>query len=323
MRNPVQRIITCCLTIFAAVTVTHAAPKASETFLLWLGTPPGAMKGDDVKAGRIAKAIKDGTYKVPNRNRSGTRIPTCDVYLPAKEKATGTAVVVYCGGGYGSVCIKSEGISVAKWFNDNGIAVFMVAYRCSPFKHPVPHWDVQRAIRLVRANAKKYGVKTDQIGIMGFSAGGHVTSTLSVHYDESFGRKPVDKIDKVSARADFSILIYPVISMRNEITHRGSRNNLLGGRASDELIAKLSNDEQVNKRTPPSFLAHGKTDRVVKYINSQRYHEACKKHGVPTKYILMERGNHGPGMRDGKPSINGASEDYAEPMIKWIKEIVK
>lgn len=299
-----------------------AVPEASETFLLWPGTPPGAKEQDAAKAVALAASIEGGTYKIPHRNRAGTRVPTCDVYLPPKDKATGTAVVVYCGGGYGSVCIQSEGISVARWLTENGIAVFMVAYRCSPFRHPVPHWDVQRAIRMVRKNAQEYGIRKDKIGIMGFSAGGHVASTLSVHYDNEFGRKPIDEIDKVSARPNFSILIYPVISMRDGITHNGSRKNLLGQNPSEEVLATLSNDEQVNKETPPAFLAHGKPDRVVKYINSQRYHEACLKHQVKSKYILMERGGHGPGMLDGKPSIKHASDEYAVSLVKWIKEIV-
>lgn len=309
------------LGILLTVAPTFAGPDASETFLLWPGTPPGAKEKDAVKAQALAKAIKDGAYKAPKRNRAGTRVPTCDIYLPPKEKATGTAVVVYCGGGYGAVCIKSEGIPVAKWLNDNGIAVFMVAYRCRPYRHPVPHWDVQRAIRMVRNDADKYGIKKDRIGIMGFSAGGHVASTLSVHYDNEFGRKPSDEIDKLSARPDFSILIYPVISMRNGITHYGSRKNLLGPRPSEEVVATLSNDEHVNGKTPPAFLVHGKPDRVVKYINSQRYHEACRKHNIKSKYILMDRGRHGPGMMEGKPSIRDASEEYAVSMVTWIKEI--
>ncbi|MBT3200205.1 MAG: alpha/beta hydrolase fold domain-containing protein [Phycisphaerales bacterium] len=322
-KKAAYRMIVCGLILFAAATVTHAADtlKASETFLLWPGTPPGARDGDDAKAAATAKAIKDGSYKIPGGNRGGIRVPACDVYLPPKAKRTGTAMVIYCGGGYGAVCIGSEGIPMAKWLNANGIAVFMVSYRCRPYQHPVPHWDVQRAIRLVRSRAKEFDVKPDKIGIMGFSAGGHVASTLSVHYAESFGRKPIDDIDKISARPSFSCLIYPVISMRKELTHGGSRRNLLGANPSEELVVKLSNDEQIDKNTPPAFLVHGKTDRVVKYQNSQRYHEACKKNGVPTKYILMSVGNHGPGMKDGKPSISRASEGYAEAMVKWIEEV--
>ena len=304
----------------AAPTVTF---KVSETFLLWPGTPPGARDGDDARARAVAKAVRDGSYKIPGGNRRGTSTPTVDVYLPPKEKRTGTGVMIYCGGGYGVVCIQSEGLPMAKWLNANGIAAFMVSYRCSPYRHPVPFWDVQRAIRLVRSRASEFGVKTDRIGVMGFSAGGHVTSTLSVHYKETFGRKPIDAIDKVSARPSFSCLIYPVISMRDGITHGGSRRNLLGPKPSDELVAKLSNDEQVDKDTPPAFLAHAKTDTTVKFINSKRYHDACKKNGVPSEYILMETGRHGPGVRDGKPTISSAKEDYADAFLKWIEKTLK
>ncbi|MCP4378832.1 MAG: alpha/beta hydrolase fold domain-containing protein, partial [bacterium] len=297
--------------------------KATETILLWPGTPPGARGGDEAKAVATAKAIKDGSYKIPKGNRSGISVPAIDVYLPPKDKRTGTGIMVYCGGAYGAVCIQAEGLPLAKWLNANGIAVFMVSYRCRPYNHPVPFWDVQRAIRTVRSRAAEFGVKADRLGVMGFSAGGHVTSTLSVHYKKAFGRKPLDAIDKVSARPSFSCLIYPVISMRKGITHGGSRRNLLGNKPSDELVALLSNDEHVDKDTPPAFLAHAKTDRAVKFINSKRYHEACKKNGVPSEYILMAVGNHGPGVRDGKPTIRNAKEDYAEAMIKWIKKTLK
>jgi acetyl esterase/lipase len=322
-KKTVCGIITYCLILCLTTTLAHAAPKASETLLLWPGTPPGAQPGDETKAASTAKALKEGTYKIPGGNRRNISVPAIDVYLPPKEKQTGTAMVIYCGGGYGAVCIGSEGLPMAQWLNDNGIAVFMVSYRCRPYLHPVPFWDVQRAIRLVRHHAKRFGVKTNEIGIMGFSAGGHVTSTLSVHYKETFGRKPIDDIDSLSAKADFSCLIYPVISMRKEITHGGSRRNLIGNQPAEELVVKLSNDEQIDKDTPPAFLAHAKTDSVVKFINSQRYHEACKKHGVPSKCILMSAGSHGPGLKNGKPTITRSNEDYAEAMVKWIKEIVQ
>lgn len=302
------------LNIFAADTYVKTIP-------LWPGTPPGAKEGDAAKAQVVATAIKQGNQQPVSKNRRNIRVPIMDVYLPTKEKNTGVAMVIYCGGGYGAVCIGSEGLSVKKFLNDNGIAVFMVSYRCSPFNHPVPLWDAQRAMRIVRSQAKEFGIEPNKIGAMGFSAGGHEAATLSVHYHKPFGYKPIDAIDKVSARPDFSCLIYPVISMRKELTHAGSRRNLLGANPSDDLVAELSNDEQINKNTPPAFLAHGTADNAVKPENSKRYHEACKKHGVATKLVLVEGGKHGPAMLNGKPSIRNTKDEYIDSMLKWIIEI--
>ena len=329
-RKTIGRIAALCVVVCVVAGSAFAAARpadsgksfgASRTLLVWPATPPGARAGDDAKAAATAKAIADGSYKIPGGNRRGTAVPAVDVYLPAKDTRTGIGMMIYCGGGYGAVCIGSEGLPMAKWLNANGIAVFMVSYRCSPYKHPVPHWDVQRAIRLIRSRAKDFDLNPNRLGVMGFSAGGHVTSTLSVHYDESFGRKPIDAVDKVSARPSFSCLIYPVISMRNEITHGGSRRNLLGASPSDELVVKLSNDEQVDKNTPPAFLAHSKVDNVVKVVNSKRYHEACKAHGVASLFIMTDTGRHGPGVRDGKPTIRNCNEDYADALLKWIKQL--
>ena len=194
-------------------------------------------------------------------------------------------------------------------------------YRHNPYRHPVPFWDAQRTIRIVRSRAAGFGIKPDRLGILGCSAGGHLASTLSVHYKETFGREPIDEIDKLSARPDFSILLYPVISMREDLTHGGSRANLLGAEPSEELIAKLSNDEQVGKDTPPAFLVHSKVDPVVKYANSQRYHEALKAKGVATECLLLETGTHGPSVKDDKPIIRASQDDYADMLMKWIKEI--
>ncbi|MCM8533524.1 MAG: alpha/beta hydrolase [Lentisphaeraceae bacterium] len=311
------------LFMFGLLSVSFGEVKPSETFLLWPETPPGALEGDAALAKSHIKSIEDGSYIVPKGNRRDTRVPAVDVYLPEKSKQNGTSMVIYCGGGYGAVCIASEGLPMAKFLNKNGISVFMVSYRCKPFKHPVPFWDVQRAIRLVRSRAAEFNIKADQIGVMGFSAGGHVTSTLSVHYKENFGRENIDAIDEISARPDFSCLIYPVISLRKEITHHGSRHNLLGKQAPEELVAKLSNDEQVNSETPPAFLAHAKPDKAVKILNSQRYHDACLKHGVKSKLIIHEKGKHGPGFWQGTPSISKADDDYAQAMVDWIDGLFK
>jgi acetyl esterase/lipase len=298
-----------------------AADAHAQTILLWPEIPPGAKQGDAKKAHATAAAIKEAKHKAASTNRRNIRVPSIDVYLPAKDNNTGVAMVIFCGGGYGAVCIRSEGMEMKKFLNDNGIAVFMVSYRCSPFNHPVPLWDAQRAMRIVRSRAKEFAIEPHKIGAMGFSAGGHEAAALSVHYDELFGYQPLDAIDQASARPDFSCLIYPVISMRDELTHAGSRRHLLGANPAKELLSNLSNDEQVDQKTPPAFLAHGTADKSVKPENSKRYHEACKKHGVPTKLVLVEGGIHGPTMLSGKPAIRKTKEDYVDSMIKWIKEI--
>ena len=299
-------------------TSIFAGEPTIQTILLWPDTPPGAMAGDAERATRIAGAIQDGSYQVPQKNRRDIRVPSIDVYLPSKEDANGVAMVIFCGGGYGAVCIASEGRPMQQFLNDNGIAVFMVSYRCSPFNHPIPLWDAQRALRIVRSRAQEFGVDANKIGAMGFSAGGHEASTLSVHYDEPFGYQPIDAIDQVSARPDFSCLIYPVISMRPAYTHGGSCRNLLGANPAEALRAKLSNDEQVDQQTPPAFLAHGTADNAVKPENSKRYHEACIKNGVPTKLVLVEGGMHGPAILNGKPAIRKTKDPYADSMIQWI-----
>jgi acetyl esterase/lipase len=302
-------------------TSIFAGEPTIQTILLWPETPPGAMVGDSERATRLADSIKDGSYQVPQKNRLDIRVPSIDVYLPPKKDANGVAMVIFCGGGYGAVCIVSEGRPMQQFLNDNGIAVFMVSYRCSPFNHPIPLWDAQRALRIVRSRAQEFGVDVNKIGAMGFSAGGHEASTLSVHYDEPFGYQPIDAIDQVSARPDFSCLIYPVISMRQAYTHRGSCRNLLGARCSEALRAKLSNDEQVDQLTPPAFLAHGTADNAVKPENSKRYHEACIKNGVPTKLVLVEGGMHGPAILNGQPAIRKTKDPYADSMIQWINDL--
>ena len=290
----------------------------AETFLLWTAASPGARDGDEERTKATAGAIKAGTYKIPGGKRYPS-VPTVDVYLPPKDKATGTGVVIFPGGGYHFVSTHSEGLITAMWLNANGIAAFVCNYRCRAYQHPVPIWDAQRAIRIVRSRAAEFDIKPGRIGVWGCSAGGHLASALSVHYKEAFGRKPIDDIDRVSARPDFSCLVYPVISMREAVTHGGSRSNLLGAKPSEELIAKLSTDEQVGADTPPAFLVHAKLDGV-KCANSNRYHEALKAKGVATRFLLLETGGHGGDVRDNKPIIRGSKEHFADDFLKWLKE---
>jgi acetyl esterase/lipase len=221
-------------------------------------------------------------------------IPTLTAYRPAKEKMTGAAIIVCPGGGYTHLA-DHEGKPVAEWLNTLGITAFVLKYRLGPaYHHPAPMLDASRAIRLVRAHAKEWGLDPERIGILGFSAGGHVASTAGTHFDSG---KPnaKDPIERVSSRPNLMVLVYPVITMR-EKTHAGSKKNLLGSDPTPELVTLLSNEEQVTKETPPTFLVHTATDTAVPAENSLLFVAALRKAGVPVELHLYERGPHGFGL---------------------------
>ena len=231
-------------------------------------------------------------------------------YFPAR-KGNGTAVVVCPGGGYTKVCYGKEGIAIARWLNTLGISAFVLKYRlpAEGYVHPIPLLDAQRAIRIVRSGARKYRIKPDRIGIMGFSAGGHLTSTTGTHID--YGDKTArDRIDRVSSRPDFMILVYPVITFEEPYAHMGSRNNLLGEQNNDqEMVKLLSNNLQVTSDTPPNFLAHAKDDVKVPVENSIFFNQACEKAGVPSELRVYEQGGHGFSLgREGTDSMQWTSD---------------
>ncbi|HYG78697.1 MAG TPA: alpha/beta hydrolase [Planctomycetota bacterium] len=263
----------CLLTLICTATVTLAAAEALEnkkTMKLWPDKAPGAL-GD-----------------------SPADTPTLQVFLPAEGTATGSAMIVCPGGGYGGLA-GHEGPTIGEWFAKNGITAFVLRYRLGPkYNHPIELGDAQRAIRFVRAQAADWKLDPNRIGILGFSAGGHLASTAATHYDEG---KPdaADPIDKVSCRPNAQILIYPVVTM-GPGTHAGSKSNLLGKNPSQELIDLLSNEKHVNDKTPPAFVVHSTKDTVVPVSNSDNYVEALKKAGVPHEYIRGEFGNHGFGL---------------------------
>ncbi len=240
--------------------------------------------------------------------------PEISIYLPPKEKATGAAVVVCPGGGYGGLAISYEGHDVAAWLNTHGIAGIVLKYRVSPYRHPAPLDDAQRAIRTVRSRAKELAVDPGKIGILGFSAGGHLASTAGTHFDE--GRSDAkDPIDRASCRPDFLVLLYPVVSFTSEHTHRGSMRNLLGDKPDAKLVESLSNEKQVTRRTPPTFLVHTTEDTVVPPENSVLFYLACRKAGVPAELHLYEKGRHGLGLGPKDPAF----ATWPPHCLTWLK----
>ncbi len=194
--------------------------------------------------------------------------PNISVYLPAKKQATGQAVVICPGGGYYGLAYDWEGDDIARWYNSKGIAGIVLKYRLPISKsvinkQEVPLQDAQRAMRLVRHHADEWNIDKHRIGVMGFSAGGHLASTLGTHFDDETKLANKDSIDLLSARPDFMVLIYPVISMQENITHKGSKFALLGENPSKELVDYYSNELQITKDTPPTFLLHATDDKSV------------------------------------------------------------
>ncbi|MGF1581212.1 MAG: alpha/beta hydrolase [Gemmataceae bacterium] len=208
------------------------------------------------------------------------------------EKPNGTAIVICPGGGYRVKVIGPEGHGIAKWLNRHGITGVVLDYRLPMGRAFVPLLDAKRALRLVRVNAKKWKLKADRIGIMGFSAGGHLASTLGTHFDGG-DAKAKDPVERVSCRPDFMILIYPVITMGGKHTHGGSQKNLLGRNPSAKMLKLFSNDKQVTPETPPTFLAHARDDRPVPPENSRAFYQALRVQKVSAEYLELPSGGHG------------------------------
>jgi len=228
-------------------------------------------------------------------------IPTLTPYLPPKEKMSGAAIIICPGGGYTHLA-DHEGRPVAEWLNSLGITAFVLKYRLGPrYHHPAPMQDAARAIRTVRARSAEWGLDPQRIGILGFSAGGHLASTAGTHFDSGKPGAP-DAIERVSSRPNLMVLIYPVITMRDK-THAGSKKNLLGVEPTPELVTLLSNEEQVTKETPPAFLVHTMTDAAVPVENSLLFVSALRRAGVAVEFHLYERGPHGFGLGGKDPIL--------------------
>jgi acetyl esterase/lipase len=271
----------------------------------------------------IPGSIRNDTYSekvteingIPSRYEKVTD-PSLTVFLPSAEKATGTAVLICPGGGYGALAFDHEGIAIAKWLNDNGIAGFVLKYRLPSDlimkdKSVGPLQDAQEAIRIIRRNEAHWKINPQKIGVIGFSAGGHLASTLSTHFAE----KVYEVNDTISGRPDFSLLIYPVISFDSSFTHKGSRNNLIGVNPSADAIRHFSNELQITVKTPPAFLVHSADDKGVPARNSIVYFEGLVKNNIRAEMHIFQKGGHGYGLASNK----GTESSWPELCINWIK----
>jgi acetyl esterase/lipase len=280
------------LGLAAALQAAESQPTSSDALKIALWTRPAP--------------VGDGTTESTNASLT--------VHLPSPERANGAAVVICPGGGYGRLVVGPEGHGIAQWLNRHGIAGFVLEYRLPSGRRLVPLLDAQRAIRTVRARSKEWKVDSSRIGIMGFSAGGHLASTAGTHFDDG-DPNAADAVDRVSCRPDFMILVYPVITM-NEKAHSGSKANLLGRDPTPDVVAMFSNEKQVTAKTPPAFLAHAQDDKPVPPENSQAFYEALRSHQVPAEYLQLPSGGHG---------LNG----YQGPMwdawqtksIQWLAKL--
>jgi acetyl esterase/lipase len=243
-------------------------------------------------------------------------IPSITIYAPPANKRSGAAIVVCPGGGYGGLAAH-EGKPVAEWLNSIGVTGIVLKYRLGPkYHHPVELMDVSRAIRTARARAKEWELDPQRVGVLGFSAGGHLASTAATHFDEG-DPKSEDPVERQSSRPDLAILIYPVISMQEPYGHVGSRRNLLGNQPDAKLIDLLSNQKQVTAKTPPCFLVHGADDKVVPVQNSLEFALACSNEHVPVELHLFEHGAHGFGLGGNDPILSTWPTDAARWLGKY------
>lgn len=291
-----RALVMCAVSLVMPWTAVHAQAPAPilqepQTIPLWQGRAPGAV-GD---------AAED--------------MPTLTIYMPPSTAGPMTAVIVAPGGGYRNLSMNKEGRIPATYLNTLGVAAFVLKYRLGPkYHHPIELGDMQRAVRTVRARAAEWHIAPDRIGVMGFSAGGHLASTASTQFDAG-NASAADSIDRVSSRPDFAILGYPVISLTEAWTHQGSRTNLLGESADAALARRLSTDTQVTSQTPPTFLFHTNADTAVPAENSVYYYLALRKAGVPAEMHIFKDGPHGVGM----PMNDLALSEWPKVLANWLR----
>jgi acetyl esterase/lipase len=291
MHRPGRTTLLCFATILIALAATASFAAEGTTIALW----------------------KDGAPGAPTKPQDE---PVLFAYPAPADIATPTAVIVCPGGGYGHLSIEKEGSKIAEWLNSFGVTAFVLRYRHggTGHQHPIPMQDGQRAIRTVRSRAAEWGVDTNRIGVMGFSAGGHLASTLGTHFDAG-DTKDADPIDRASSRPDFLILCYPVITLTADYMHKGSRDNLLGKNPTPQLVREMSNEFQATKETPPTFIFQTDEDTTVPAENALSFYAALRKAKVPAELHIYQVGGHGLGLAAGVPGTH----DWPERLNEWFK----
>ena len=280
--------------VWATAAAAQQAPlpiQDGQLLQLWLGPAPGALGAE------------------------ASDIPALTVFLPRTMTANTPAVIVCPGGGYVNLATNHEGRQVASYLNSLGIAAFVLRSRLGPrYHHPIELGDAQRAIRTLRAHAADWRLDPARIGIMGFSAGGHLAMTASTKFDAG-SAGAADIVDRAGSRPDFTVLGYPVISMTEAWTHQGSKNNLLGANPDAELARSLSGELSVTKQTPPTFLFHTNADTAVPAENSVYYYLALRKAGVPAEMHIFEKGPHGVGLANDDAALS----EWSTLLANWLR----
>lgn len=266
--------------------IAEITPPQPVTMPLYPGEIPNSTNSPDQEEALSTAALGTVFVKVSR--------PTLTLYLPAKVKSSGSAIIIFPGGGYGGVAYQFEGTTIAEAFRDHGVAAFIVKYRLPSDvtmkdKSIGPLQDAEQAIKTVREHASEWQIDPGKVGIIGFSAGGHLASTLGTHFEKNY----LGDAAKVNLRPDFMILIYPVISMTDQLAHRGSRDALLGKNPSAAQIQEFSNELQVSERTPPTLLIQASDDTLVDVDNSVAFYEALHHHQVSAQMVLFRQGQHG------------------------------
>lgn len=295
--------------LFMCSVLTTAALAENTVIPLWPEGVPAAVRAD-------APAAKGpvGDEKNENGRISRISVPTLTVYAPAVDRPNGTAVIVCPGGGYSSLSHAREGVQYAHWLTTLGVTVFVLKNRIVDYGHPAPLQDVLRAVRLLRSRAAEFKINPARIGVMGSSAGGHLAASAGTLFDHADGKTGAP-LDATSARPDFLILLYPVISMADGVTHEGSRKSLLGENRTPEMLAFASLENQVTAATPPTLLIHTQEDKSVPIENSIRFFQALTRANVPAEFYAFEHGSHGMGMK----ADFGTSSDWPKRAEEWLR----